>query len=397
MAVDISERPAGSGGGFLRWWFDELGAALLRRARRPTAPRRGFLLLPLAGGGAVEVLRRGAGRGRRQPPPRELGVLELPDAVVPDVLTDGAVLTAATVPPEIQDQRLATMLRRGREPVVLVAEAGDALLCEDLLPAGAEADLDRIMPHRIDLLTPWGADRVHAGYRLVEREADGALRVLLASIPREIVDPVLSRVQALGIAVDGVDVRREDGTLAGLNLLGGTRFGRRSRWKVAGWLLATLLAVAIVGGAALAGRDYLGLRDTLETQRRLAAALDGRLADVPALRARIEGLRRQAGFVAERQGEAPSPLVVLEVLSRILPDSIWLDQVALDGRELTLSGYAEDAAQVLPIVEGSAHFEEAEFRTPSTRVTVAGPGGGRREVERFSLSALAVPLSEPEP
>jgi general secretion pathway protein L len=85
------------------------------------------------------------------------------------------------------------------------------------------------------------------------------------------------------------------------------------------------------------------------------------------------------------------------VLSRLLPDSVWLDAVTLDGREVTLSGYAEDAAQVLPIIESSPHFKEAQFRAPSTRVTVPGPGGGTREVERFSLSAKVQPMADAQP
>jgi hypothetical protein len=56
---------------------------------------------------------------------------------------------------------------------------------------------------------------------------------------------------------------------------------------------------------------------------------------------------------------------VLEVLSRILPDSVWLESVALEGRELTVSGYAEDAAEVVPTVESSAHFSGVEFGRPA--------------------------------
>ncbi len=395
MATNLSGgSPPAASGGFLRWWLDELGAAMPRRRAGAAAPgRRGFLLRPRGGEPeVVEVLRRDR-RG-----PRPLGALALPPAL-PAVLGDATAAAHAepVLPPE--GRRLADLLRRrnaGRDPVVLLVGEGRSLLCVDVLPAGAEADLDRIMPHRVELLTPWPPGRVLAGYRVLRRRPDGDVEVLLAAAPRAAVEPTLARLAAYGIAVDAVDVAGEGGAPAGLDLLGRRDRGRRGP-GVPAKLLAVLLVAALLAAGGLAGRELWQLRGELEAKRQFAAALDGRLADLPQLRARIDALRQQAGFVAERQREAPSPLVVLEVLSRILPDSVWLESVALEGRELTLSGYAEDAAEVVPTVESSAHFSGVEFRAPSTRVSVPGQGGGNREVERFSLGATVEPLGEPEP
>jgi general secretion pathway protein L len=157
-----------------------------------------------------------------------------------------------------------------------------------------------------------------------------------------------------------------------------------------------LLAALLVGGAA-AGVDAYEAYQQLAARQRFADALEQRLADLPRLQAEVEALRKNATFIPEQQRATPSPTVVLEALSRLLPDSVWLDSVSLDDHEVTLSGYAEDAAQVLPIIESSPHFKEAQFRAPSTRVTVPGPGGGTRDVERFSLSAKVQPMADPQP
>lgn len=404
MATNLSPNApaAAASGGFLRWWLDELAAAAPRRRARAAAPRhRGFLLRPIGGGNGggsetVEVLRPDRRRG-----PRPLGLLTLPPAPPPSAAPGATAATAAgpvELPPE--QRRLAGLLRRrraaGRDPVVLMVGEGRSLLCVDVLPAGAEADLDRIMPHRVELLTPWPPERVLAGYRVLRRRQDGDVEVLLAAAPRAAVEPTLARLAACGIGVDAVDVAREDGAPAGLDLLGRRDRGRRGPGFPAK-LLGVLLVAGVLAAGGLAGREVWRQRGELETRRQFAAALEARVADLPQLRARVDTLRQQAGFVAERQREAPSPLVVMEVLSRILPDSVWLESVALEGRELTVSGYAEDAAEVVPTVESSAHFSGVEFRAPSTRVSVPGPGGGNREVERFSLGATVEPLGEPEP
>lgn len=377
-ATNIAGGPAMEGG-FLRWWREELAAALPRRRKVARTPRN--VLFLRRNGDDIELFRR---RGRTA---SRLGTLSLPPPL-PAVAGQPA---GRALPPE--SRRLVTLLRRRRVPAVLLLEADEGLLCDDHLPAGAAADLDRIMPHRVDLLTPWPAERVHAGYRVAGKRKDGQVDVLLGVVPRAGVDATLARLAAWGITVDGVDILRDDGDPAELNLLTPKRERGGRAWR----LLAGIAVPVILVGLGLAGMELYRLQQRLESREAHAAALEQRLADMPGLVTRIEALRRDAAFIPQQQRATPSPIVVLEVLSRILPDSIWLESVALEDGELTLSGYAEDAAQVLPIIESSAHFSAAQFRAPSTRVRVPGPGGGEREVERFTLSARVEPLPEPEP
>jgi general secretion pathway protein L len=377
-AADLSGAAPGQGG-FLHWWREELAAAMPRRQLQARPPRN--VLFLRRNGDDIELFRR---RGKAA---SRLGTLTLP---APLPARAGEPIGRA-LPPE--SRRLITLLRRRRVPAVLLLEPDEGLLCDDRLPAGAAADIDRIMPHRVDLLTPWPADRVHAGYRLAGKRKDGQVNVLLGVAPRSGVDSTLARLAAWGVTVDRVDLLREDGDPAELNLLAPRRKQPSRRWRVLGLVAFILLAC----GGALAGFEIYRLHERLQSRTAFADALQQRLADMPGLVSRIDTMRKNAGFVPEQQRRTPSPIVVLEALSRILPDSIWLESVALEDDELTVSGYAEDAAQVLPIVESSAHFSAAQFRAPSTRVRVPGAGGGEREVERFTLSARVLPLSEPEP
>ena len=110
---------------------------------------------------------------------------------------------------------------------------------------------------------------------------------------------------------------------------------------------------------------------------------------------RVDALRAQARFLADDRGSRPSPLLVLEVLSRLLPDTVWLTETTLDGNELSISGFAEDASTLVPLVEAAPEFEQVRFQAPSTRVTVRSGEDGERQVERFALRAVIDPSVEP--
>lgn len=367
------ERPEG----IIAWWLGELHGLLPRRWRE-TAPRRQALLLVLDEP-FVRIFERR--RQRLQP----LGVLQLPPA--------GAAGRHEPGPPML-DRELRRALERNRDAVVLVLGEKDALTCTDLLPAAAEDDLPRIMLHKVDLLTPWTADQVYAAQRVVGQRPGGMLEVLLAVARRRTVDQACARLASLGLAPQAADLALdEDLNTAGVDLLHGTAPPRRRRWPArlaSGLLLTGLLAFIALASYAIYHRQL-----EITEQRQLAAALETRLADLPELRGQVAARQAETGFLVAQRRDRPSPLLVLEVLSRLLPDSVWLTDVTLEGNELVVTGLAEDASPLIALIEGAPHFEQVRFSTPSTRVRVPGPDGEEQEMERFSLRATVIAPVEP--
>ena len=321
MALARSAQPSPSGG-LLAWWLGELREVLPSRWRQPTR-RRQTLVLQLE----RPFLRVHERRGRRLEP---VGSLLLPE-------TDGESLP-------VVEPRLRRTLDRNQDAIVLVLGEQDALTCVDLLPASAEGDLAKIMAHKIDLLTPWSAELGYAAQKIMARRRDGMLEVLVAAAARADLDRVLHQLAAVGVKPASVDVAidKEPGRSAGLDLLHGTTPEPRRRGRVV--LAVSLLLVLALAGAGLAGWQIYQRQTRLAEQAVLTAELEQRLADMPELRTRIDALRTQAGFMADDRRGHPSPLMVLESLSRLLPDNVWLTDVTLEGRELAFSGMAEDAS-----------------------------------------------------
>ena len=366
--------PQATTGGFLDWWLGELRALLPRRWRE-TAQRRFGVVLVLE----RPYLRVYERRGRRL---AMVGSIVLPES------------TAGDAAPSIEP-RLRRSIDRNRDGIVLVLGEDDALICTDVLPAAAEGDLARIMGHKLDLLTPWSAEQSYAAQKVLGRRRDGMLEILLAAASRERTDALLRQLAELDVQPAAVDVALPgtDQGGAGLDLLHKGVGERRGPSILA--ILFWTVVVALAALVGLIGWQIYQRHQLLREQSALTAGLEQRLADLPDLRNRIEALRAQARFFADDRNSRPSPLLVLEVLSRLLPDTVWLTDASLDGRELSISGLAEDASALIPLVEGAPEFEQTRFLSSSTRVTVSDPVGGERQVERFALRAVVDPAAEP--
>lgn len=272
-----------------------------------------------------------------------------------------------------------------RLPVVLRLPQHAGLLFRDLLPPCSRRELHGLVAHRIGLRTPFAPDTAVFRAWTVHTRPDGRREVAVAVCPRRHIEEGRARLAALGLSPRVVDFVVGDPLAPPLFDLGGDAAASAGvgRWPRRAAVAATLFALAATA---------LFLRWGIE-ERRTAAALAAdldRLAAVatpdPAVVAAVEALRADLDRLDAESAARPSPLVLLEITSRLLPDTAWLESLTLTGRELVLSGYAASAGPLLRLFEDSPVFEATRFEAPSTRVEVAGGPDGVRVVERFTLA-----------
>ncbi len=105
----------------------------------------------------------------------------------------------------------------------------------------------------------------------------------------------------------------------------------------------------------------------------------------------IENLRKQREELAKellemekiRAGEV-SKVEILKELAQILPSTVWIWNFKLTGKEIEISGFADSASDLIPLLDRSPLFEKVEFLAPVTKERERRTDGDK-EKERFKI------------
>ncbi len=274
-------------------------------------------------------------------------------------------------------------LRREARDVVLRLPGDCGLLRREILPAQAARELDNVLRHRIDVLTPWAAEQCLYHGWITGRRRDGRIEVAVAAAPRAPFEAALAGVRRFGLEPDVCDFAVGDPTAPPAFDLRPGIAGRasRSRRRLTALVAALLL---LVGGGLLVER--------LASYRAASERAKARIEELREQLQRIEPQPAAGGPTAqvrstiqEFRAAHPSPLSLLDALSRLLPDEVWLDRLLLEGRRLELHGYAADSARLLALMERSPLFAGTRFLGPTVKVRRLADGGAEETRERFLL------------
>jgi general secretion pathway protein L len=235
------------------------------------------------------------------------------------------------------------------------------------VPARAEEFLAGIVHNQLDRLSPWQGDLVAYGISAASTSGDAAnldVRVLMTS--RATVDAARNALTAVGLAVDRILARDQEANLLVVlwSRLDGAATGEQARMRrfIALGLIALLGLTAVVTGWA---------QFSAASMRSDSDDLADRSA---ALQRQLEGGRGPSGTLsdpAERawnlKETAPSAVVVLEALSRTIPDTAYLSEFSLQNATVRVSGTTDDAPSLIAPLEKSGGFADVHFFAPTTR------------------------------
>jgi len=340
---------------FAVWWRDELLGLVPERVRRLFVRGRPETVLVQVDDGFVVVKDATSGRPAKA---RESGVLSRPEAIT----------------------QLVRAARSNAEAVVGVRLPADVCFGRNVeLPVAARNDLRRILDFDLERATPFKHRDVYTAH-VVEGEATtkGKLRVRQLVTKREAVDPLVADVRAAGLEVGFVDCWGDRPSLGmPINFLeprGGVQGGAGGFFRPTRVLVA--LALSLVLSALVL---------TLWGYESALAELQGKTAQARTQAAAVRG-------VLERSDAAVTDLVrlqdiklkrtlaieVLEEVSRVLPDTVWLNELRLEGDVLDISGLAPSGAALPTMFGRSAILTDAALTAPVTF-------DQREDKERFSV------------
>jgi general secretion pathway protein L len=282
------------------------------------------------------------------------------------------------------DPRLAANLKGRRVELMLPP---DRFLFRPLeLPKRAGEFLDGIVRAQIDRLTPWSASEAAVGWSAPRADGPDRIVVTVAATVRTLITPYVQALTAYGARSVTVSTRLPDG--AAVTVLDEKGREALNIKRVSRVLLAVLVVTGLGAAAALVGGGIVGASLQAEQDdlaRRIArsrsAALIGADGNVDAATSALRSLER-------RKHESPAAVIVLEELSRALPDHTYVTELRIEGDKLRLIGLTRDAPALIRLIEQTSHFTRATFFAPTTRApNEAG--------ERFHIEARIEPNFRP--
>jgi general secretion pathway protein L len=251
------------------------------------------------------------------------------------------------------------------------------------LPARANEFIEGIVRVQIDRLTPWTAAEAVFGCGTPVTAGSGKIVTTIAATTRANTEPYIKGLAALHPASLSIFTRAGEETRELIKvfeqqargLLDRPRLSRLLRLVLAGVTAGAVLSTA--GGAIM--QNYLDSRQaelTAElTARRIALRLDRQGADSSPF-----------ALLARRKHDTQASVIVVEELSRILPDHTYVTELHIDGNTLQIAGITHDAPSLIRLIEQSPHFTRATFFAPTTRAP-SDPG------DRFHVEARLEPVN----
>ena len=247
-------------------------------------------------------------------------------------------------------------------------------------PKQAADFLDGMIRSQIDRVTPWTANDAAFGWSVISEIGGDRIEVALVATSKDKIQPLTLFAADLGASSVGVFTPFPTDGSAPLRVklfesaLQGS-IGRALSVPVV--LRVTLLASGAAAAIALLVSAYLG--DAFDSeQQELQRQISQRRA---ALRLNSDSTGGSGlGLLAKRKQETPSSVMVLEAISKVLPDTTHVTELRIEGDKVQIVGLTQDAPSLIRLMEQSPQFTRATFFAPTTRAQ-SDPG------ERFHIEA----------
>jgi general secretion pathway protein L len=280
--------------------------------------------------------------------------------------------------------------------VIFELPAGKVVIRQVTVPAQARKFLSGVIRNQIERLSPWPAGGVAYGFEAEAGAAHdaAAIEVQILMSARTDIDAARQELAVLGLPVDRIVAR-------GADTEGAEQGSRQILAPVTLWSrladaspdrLGRVARAMGVGIAASVTVSLLVASWALVS----AAALRSESEDVAA-RSRVLQQQVQAGRTAASLAAMPptervwllkntslSSVILIEALSRALPDSAYVNEIRLEKDSVRIMGLAEDVPALLAPLERSKHMTDVHFVAPTAR----GPDG---KLFRFAIEARVEP------
>ena len=229
------------------------------------------------------------------------------------------------------------------------------LVKELILPENVELELDSLLALEVRARSPFLEEYTCYGW-CVSGHKDGQIQVCLVMLSR---DTVLSYLRKNGLAESGHDievwasVNNQTIVINGFGELPRyQRYQRRIKWLIAGTVYSLLMLGLLISIPVAVKYQQLEIRDKQYT------AVQESSAQAVALRTQLSVNNERAREINHLLASSPDPYPIIERLSELLSDNIWLSMVDIKGDKIRIEGFASNAAALMQKLSEQPEIEK---------------------------------------
>jgi general secretion pathway protein L len=356
--------------GFWQWWTGELAALVPRRLKMAFAGDASLVDVVVDATSLVHVKANGAAL-------QELKRVSLraDDANAMRLAVEDLVKSA------------------GRDIRLLVSPS-DVLRKKIVLPLATEENLLDVVGFDMDRQTPFTADQVYFGARVLHRDTTRErLDVSVAVVPRAALEPHMSQLRAAGVFVHSIVVADEiAGGAAPTELLPKSAEPSR-RWSNMQRLNVGLIVCGLLFALAAVVLPIWQKRETVKELIPLTAKVGAEYKVTQKITDEYTRLANEYNFIAGKKHSLYPTVMLVDEITKISPDTTWIQNFELKTlaktRELQLTGEAVAVSKVIESLEQTAFLQNTAQRSQTRQ-------GSRPNIEFFTLASEVKPRPLPE-
>jgi len=343
---------------FFHWWGRELSLCLPEKIRQLLSDKSAYVLLTAS---AENIM---FDRLQDDNQPQRLATL----ALSPDSLENYQQLV--TKHSELEDAEF-----------VLRLSADQAIKKIVYLPAAAKENLRQVISFEMDRISPFDATQVYFAVKILGKEQQGKIKVLLVYTPKELLDSLYQQLQMLQIYPAIVDYSEAANNFTEdfypYNLLPeGEKPVKNKVIQTATWGLsftAIILTVAVlVFPVWQQGRVVDELTDQLRQLEKESRQVQSQQLEIDAI---VEETER----LIKVKSRVPTLTELINTLSELMPADTWLTHMKYNNDRIQIQGQSPAASVLISVLEVTPLFSNARFVSPLTQDKRTGR-------ERFQIS-----------
>jgi len=265
---------------------------------------------------------------------------------------------------------------------VVLELSDDYLLIRDIsLPLVSDSDIDSVLAHEIDRLSPFAKNNVCYSYEVLQKDQQaGKLKLRLVCLEKTELEILLGQCESLGLNVAQVQQRTDKTCDKAFSVASNLLPLDKRPLKEKVWNGTNQIAVALVIAllmTVLILPVWLYEKQIDALNKEVNALLD-KSKVVRAKQARLVIRLDIHDALVTRKNTELEKLIILHNLTQVIPDNTWLTRVTIRGESVEIEGESDKSSDLIEKLESQEAFHQVEFASSVTR-------NSRTAKERFQI------------